>query len=170
MSTYVALLDGGSREEAIEVTRSGPGTYEVRIGGAVHRVDAFRQDSGTLSLIVDTDSYCVQLDQKDPAVKVHVRGSIYPLEILDERRLRLRRGAGKLTIEGEQTITSPMPGKVVKVLAKAGEAVTEGQGVVAVEAMEMENELTSPKDGTVTAVLVVEGQAVEGGAKLVVIE
>jgi biotin carboxyl carrier protein len=170
MSTYVALLDGGRREETIEVAPSGPGIYEVRIGGKVHRVDAFRHDYGTISMIVDTESYSVQLDQVDPAVKVHVRGSTYPLEILDERRLRMRRAAGKFTLEGKQTITSPMPGKVVKVLAKEGDVVKEGQGVVVVEAMKMENELSSPKGGTVTQLLVVEGQAVEGGAKLAVIE
>jgi biotin carboxyl carrier protein len=182
MSTYVALLDGGRREETIGVAPSGPGIYEVRIGGKVHRVDVFQHDYGTISMIVDTESYSVQLDEVDPttssgktvssgkAVKVHVRGTTYPLEILDERLLRMRRATGKFTVEGKQTITSPLPGKVVKVLAKAGDVVKEGQGVVVVEAMKMENELSSPKGGTVTELLVVEGQAVEGGAKLAVVE
>jgi biotin carboxyl carrier protein len=170
MSTYVALLDGGRREERIEVTPGGPGIYEVRIGGKVHRVDAFRHDYGTISMLVDTESYSVQLEELDPAVKVHVRGSTYALEVLDERRLRMRRTAGRFTFEGKQTITAPMPAKVVKVLARPGEAVREGQVVVVVEAMKMENELTSPKEGTVSAILVVEGQAVEGGAKLAIVE
>ncbi|HEX9288785.1 MAG TPA: biotin/lipoyl-containing protein [Anaeromyxobacteraceae bacterium] len=170
MSAYVALLDGGKREESIQVRQQGPGLYEVELRGKVHRVDAFRHDFGTISLLVDTESYSVQLDQRDTAVKVHIRGDVYPLEILDERRLRMRRAAAKFTVQGRQTLVSPMPGKVVKVLARAGDAVKEGQGIVVVEAMKMENELKSPKDGTVVEVHVVEGQAVEGGAKLAIVE
>jgi len=63
-----------------------------------------------------------------------------------------------------------MPGKVVKVLVKPGDAVTTRQGVVVVEAMKMENELRSPKAGTVTQVTAAEGMSVEAGAALLVIE
>lgn len=170
MTTYVALLDGGKREEQIEVTPAGPGVYEVRVGGEVHRVDAFQHDYGTLSLIVDTKSYSVQLDNRQTEMKVHIEDSIYSLEILDEKRLRMRRAAGKFTVEGKQILTAPMPGKVVKLLAQPGDEVKEGQGLVVVEAMKMENEMKSPKDGKVVEVHVREGQPVEGGAKLVAVE
>jgi len=170
MSTYVALLDGGKREQAIEVEQEAPGIYQVRVGDAVHRVDAFRHDYGTISLLVDAQSYSVQLDQREALVKVHIRGSSYPLEILDERRLRMRRAAGKFTVTGKQVLSAPMPGKVVKVLVKPGDAVREGQGLLVIEAMKMENELRSPKDGKVVELHASEGQAVEGGAKLATVE
>jgi biotin carboxyl carrier protein len=170
MTTYVALLDGGRREESIEVRMLGPGVYEVRIGEKVRRVDAFRHDYGTVSLLVDTESYSVQLDQRENDVRVHIRDSVFPLEILDERRLRMRRAAGRFTVEGRQVLASPMPGKVVRVLKKVGDAVSEGEGVVVVEAMKMENEIKSPKDGKVVEVLVREGQAVEGNARLAAVE
>lgn len=170
MSTYVALLDGGKREQSIGVRQLGAGIYEVEIGGKVHRVDAFRHDYGTISLLVDSDSYSVTLDQGDRGTKVHVRDNVYSLEILDERRLRLRRAAGKFTVQGKQTVTSPMPGKVVKVMVKPGDPVKEGQGLLVVEAMKMENEMKSPKEGKVVEVLVTEGQAVEGGARLASVE
>jgi biotin carboxyl carrier protein len=167
---YVALLGGGRREETIQVTQDAPGIYRVELAGKVHRVDVFRHDHGTVSLIVDTESYSVQLDRRATEVKVAIRGNQYPIEILDERRLRMRRAAGRFTAEGRQTITSPMPGKVVKVLARLGDAVREGQGVVVIEAMKMENEMKSPKDGKVVELNVVEGQAVDGGARLAVVE
>jgi biotin carboxyl carrier protein len=170
MTRYVALLDGGKREETIKVTGHGTGRYQVEVGGRVHQVDAFRHDHGTISLLVDAQSYSVQLDRREAEVKVHIRGNQYPLEILDERRLRMRQAAGKLTLEGKHTLTSPMPGKVVKVLARVGDAVKEGQGVVVIEAMKMENEMKSPKDGKVVELHVVEGQAVDGGARLAAIE
>ncbi len=170
MSTYVALLDGGRREEAVEVRRLGAGLFEVKLRGRVHVVDAFRHDYGTLSLIVDTASYSAMLDWRGTNVNVRLRHSTLPIEILDEKKLRLRRAAGKFTAEGRQAVTSPMPGKVVKVLVRAGDAVREGQGLVVVEAMKMENELRSPKDGKVVELFVAEGQAVVENARLCTVE
>ncbi len=171
MTTYVALLDGGKREESLEVRRLSPGLFEVRLRGRVHVVDAFRHDYGTLSLIVDTASYSAMLDWRGGTkVSVRLRHASYPLEILDEKKLRLRRAAGRFTAEGRQVVTSPMPGKVVKVLVRVGDEVKQGQGLVVVEAMKMENELKSPKDGKVAEVLAAEGQTVEANAKLCTVE
>jgi len=63
-----------------------------------------------------------------------------------------------------------MPGKIVRVLVKAGDAVRARQPLVVVEAMKMENELGSPKAGRVKEVSVQEGQSVEAGRLLVVVE
>ncbi|HEY6004790.1 MAG TPA: biotin/lipoyl-containing protein [Anaeromyxobacter sp.] len=170
MTTYVALMDGGKREESVEVKRLSEGLFEVTLRGKVHVVDAFRHDYGTLSLIVDTASYSAMLDWRGTKVSVRLRHATFPLEILDEKKLRMRRAARKFTVEGRQEVTSPMPGKVVKVLVRAGDEVKQGQGLVVVEAMKMENELKSPKDGKVVEVLAAEGQAVEANAKLCTVE
>jgi biotin carboxyl carrier protein len=63
-----------------------------------------------------------------------------------------------------------MPGRIVKVLVTAGDAVAARQGLVVVEAMKMENELRAPRPGTVTDVRVREGMSVDANAVLVVIE
>ena len=80
-------------------------------------------------------------------MRVRVKDSVYPIEILDEKKLRMRRAAARFTVEGRQTLTAPMPGRIVRVLVKAGDEVREGQGLVVVEAMKMENEMKSPKGG-----------------------
>ncbi len=64
------------------------------------------------------------------------------------------------------SLTAPMTGKVITVLAGEGEAVREGQGLVIIEAMKMQNELKSPKSGTVTTCNVQEGEIVNGGELL----
>jgi biotin carboxyl carrier protein len=136
----------------------------------VHVVDAFRHDYGTLSLLVDTSSHSAMLDWRDTHVNVRLRHAIIPLELLDERKLRMRRAAGKFTMEGRQAVAAPMPGRVAKVLAKAGDEVRAGQAVVVFEAMKMENELKSPKDGKVVEVLAREGEAVDAGTRLFTVE
>ncbi len=73
--------------------------------------------------------------------------------------------AGAVTVDG--TLRSPMPGAVVSVNVAEGERVTEGQVLVAVEAMKMEHSLRAPFDGTVTQVSVSAGQQVDLGAALV---
>ena len=66
-------------------------------------------------------------------------------------------------------VNAPMPGNILKVNVKAGEAVKAGTVLVVLEAMKMENEIMAPKDGTVTQVLVSKGCTVDTGAPLVVI-
>ena len=65
---------------------------------------------------------------------------------------------------------APMPGKVVKVLVKDGEAVKSGQTLLVLEAMKMEQTTRAPADGVVKQVLVREGDQVTAGQILVVME
>jgi acetyl-CoA/propionyl-CoA carboxylase, biotin carboxylase, biotin carboxyl carrier protein len=67
----------------------------------------------------------------------------------------------------QSTLTAPMPGTVIKVLAEAGERVAARQPLVVLEAMKMETPLVSPYEATVRAVHVAEGDRVAGGAVLV---
>ena len=63
-----------------------------------------------------------------------------------------------------------MPGKVVRVLARMGDEVVEGQGILVVEAMKMQNEIRAPKAGKLQRLLVDEGRAVNAGDVLAVVQ
>ena len=76
--------------------------------------------------------------------------------------------ASAVTGSGE-AVSAPMPGNILKVNVKVGDAVKSGTVLVVLEAMKMENEIMAPKDGTVTQVLVSKGSTVDTGAALVVI-
>jgi acetyl/propionyl-CoA carboxylase alpha subunit len=72
---------------------------------------------------------------------------------------------------GEQSaLTAPMPGTVIRVLAKEGDRVAHRQPLLVLEAMKMETPLVSPYDAVVKAVHVAEGDRVAGGALLVELE
>ena len=68
-----------------------------------------------------------------------------------------------------QAVTSPLPGVILEVSVKVGDAVKRGQKVMVLEAMKMENVIEATADGTVTAIKVDKGDSVLEGAPLVII-
>jgi len=173
---YHAIIRG--REHLVDVARGAKTRIAIHPGPReeegkpprVLEVDAVHLGPFTLSLLAAGKSWSCDLEPgREGKLSVLVGESPHELEMLDERRLRMRRASGKFTLEGPQRIDAPMPGKVVRVLVKPGDEVQEGQGLVVVEAMKMENELKSPKAGKISELHAVEGQAVEAGAKLVVV-
>ena len=65
------------------------------------------------------------------------------------------------------SIVSPLPGAVLGVTVKEGDAVSVGQVVVILEAMKMETEIVSEVAGSVAAVRVKKGDAVDTDTVLV---
>lgn len=70
---------------------------------------------------------------------------------------------------GATAVNAPMPGKITKIIAKAGDAVKKGNVLMLLEAMKMQNEIVAPADGTVKSVNVAAGQGVKPGDVLAVI-
>ena len=145
----VCLLEGRPLEaDAVEIT---PGVYSVLLGGRAFEVR-------------------VEADEGRPpgSLRVHTGAAEFSAEVLDPRVWRGRRGAG-VEAEGAQQVTAPMPGKIVRVLAAAGDQVVAGQGLLVIEAMKMQNEIRAPKSGRIEKLLVREGQAVNSGEILAVV-
>ncbi len=71
--------------------------------------------------------------------------------------------------EGVQVVRAPLPGRIVRVWVKAGDAVEAGAPLCSLEAMKMENEIRAARAGTIERVGVTAGAHVEHGDELVVI-
>lgn len=69
-----------------------------------------------------------------------------------------------------KTVTSPMPGRVIRVLAALGDEVKAGDGLVVLESMKMENTIPSPRGGKVTGLYVKVGDSANTGSPLADIE
>ena len=76
--------------------------------------------------------------------------------------------AAPVAVAGEQVV-SPMPGTIVKVNVKAGQAVKNGEVLAVLEAMKMENEIMAPHDATVVQVLVDVSAKVDTGTPIIVL-
>ncbi len=68
---------------------------------------------------------------------------------------------------GGQSVTSPMPGTVMKITTSVGQHVVKDQELLILEAMKMESPIYAPCDGTVASILVKESDAVVEGQVLV---
>jgi 3-methylcrotonyl-CoA carboxylase alpha subunit len=73
------------------------------------------------------------------------------------------------TVEEEDPsgrLVSPLPGAVIQVLIKDGEAVQKGQALMIIEAMKMEHTISAPQSGTVKRIYFAAGEQVAEGAQL----
>jgi acetyl/propionyl-CoA carboxylase alpha subunit len=166
-------IDVNGRTRTVAVEKAGPGKYRVSLDGEPHLVDAARVGVYGLSLL-DGDSGLSREVQVTPG---STRGEIFVstggrtvIATVNGRRTGRARADAGAGADGEQAVTAPMPGRVVRVLVAPGDAVAVRQPVVVVEAMKMENELRAPKAGRVKDVSVAPGASVEAGRVLVVIE
>jgi biotin carboxyl carrier protein len=135
------------------------------IDGVRLEADAVEIAPGTYSILMAGQSFEARVHPTAVGLSIDVGGQEYSATVRDPRLWRPRRGTA-LAYEGRQQVVAPMPGKVVRVLAKAGERIEAGQGLLVVEAMKMQNEVKSPKSGQIEAILVSEGQSVNAGELL----
>ena len=68
---------------------------------------------------------------------------------------------------GAKTVNAPMPGNILKVNVKVGDAVKKNDLICILEAMKMENEIFAAEDGTVTAINTPQGTSVNTGDAIV---
>ena len=163
-----------SHHVTVERTTSSSGhLFRVSWDGTTRVVD-FCQVNQALSLVIlegGSASYQVRCvpGAHQSEFEVHVGGAVVRT-LVNTGQGRFGEGTAHDDLaDGEQEVTAPMPGKVVRVLVRPGDEVGARQGVIVIEAMKMENELRAPKAGLVTAVSAEEGMSVEAGRVLVVI-
>ena len=135
-----------------------------------HQVEVTRVGSGALLLVgagTAHGSREVSGHELAPGeFLLGLRGRLVRARASDRRH---RRPTAAVRIAGEQAVSAPMPGRVVRVLAETGEAVSAGQGLAVVEAMKMENVVATPADGVVSEVRIAEGDTVKAGAVMMVV-
>jgi len=156
------LIDGKTRT----LEKDGSGAYKIDSDPV--QADVREVAPGVYSVLVEGRNFEVRLERDGEDLSAAVNGRRYSIVVEDPRRLPRTRGA--IQAAGRQRVTSPMPGRVIRVLAGEGEQVAAGQGLVVVEAMKMQNQIRSPKAGRVAALHAKEGAAVAGGETLAEVE
>jgi biotin carboxyl carrier protein len=164
---YTVTVAGKVR--AVEVEDLPDGRHRVVVDGRERTLEV-RAQGGGLAWVEGYRLVQASIDGALPRPTVTVNGKGVVVEIAGARNVALAavvrerpKAAGPLTVR------SPIPGRVVRVLVKAGQTVAAGGGLAVIEAMKMENEIKAPREGTVGEVLCAEGAAVETGQALFVL-
>jgi len=163
--TYDVTIDGKSHR--LELARLND-RWSCRLDGRAIEVDAVLARPDVLSLRLGNQAYEVKGERVGGELHLSVGSVRFATEVRDPRSLRGR--ARAVDDHGPRKLTAPMPGKIVRVLAKQGQVVEEGAGVLVVEAMKMQNEIKSPKKGTIQKILASEGAPVNAGDVLAIVE
>ncbi len=166
MRYFVKFPSG--REIPVDLTLLPTGQMRAVIEGKTVEIDAY-EHRGAVHLDLGGQSLELWVEGAPPDLGVIVGGQRFYARVESERTRAIGGGSGK-SAAAEGLVTSPMPGRVLKVLVAEGEEIQAGRPLVVVEAMKMENELSAARDGRVKKIYVTPGATVEGGAKLVEIE
>lgn len=162
----------GDRIATLELLSRNGNKVEVKVDDNSYILDMLEVEKGVYSIIKDGVSFNLELLQKANAkqYEVHTHNESFDIEIIDaETKYLMSRGAAE-DDDGGNSISSPMPGKIVKILVKVGDEVKEGTTVIIVEAMKMQSEYKVKTDRTIVDILVKEGDAIDGNQPLVIVE
>lgn len=138
-------------------------TYKLKINGNAYEVAINSIEGNIADVTVNGASYQVEMENAPaaavaaPAVQAPVA---QPAAATAAPAAQPASGAGT-------KVTSPLPGVIIEVSVKVGDAVKAGQKVAVIEAMKMENEISATKDGTISAIHVSKGDSVLEGADVV---
>ncbi len=164
---YEVEVDGRRRQV---VVHRHDGQFVVSVDGRESAVDAVRVDAHTWSLLIGGASFEVTVAPDGAAGQLAVTvGHVPSIVALNGRRRWSRKDDGAARGAGSDRLVAPMPGKIVRVLVKAGDTVAARQPLVVIEAMKMENELRASHDGVVKELTAREGQSVDAGTLLAII-
>jgi biotin carboxyl carrier protein len=152
-----------------EFTSAG-GAVQLRFNGQLHEGWVSEPEPGLFLVIVNGRVYRCALERLPTGeTEVVVNSRRVSVFVSDRKHLRQQTGAATGG-GGPATLSSPMPGKVVRILLNSGDPVAAHQGVLVVEAMKMQNEIQSPRAGKILEISVSEGQTVNAGQTLARVE
>jgi len=163
--TYEITVDG--KKYRLELSRAD-NRWDCSLDGRKIEIDAILPRRDVLSIIVGGKAYEIKRERTVTDMHLWVGSIRHAVELRDPRSLRSR--ASDADGKGPRKLLAPMPGKVVRVLVKEGDAVDIGQGLIVVEAMKMQNEMKASRAGRVVEVRVGEGDTVSAGDTLMVLE
>ena len=136
------------------------GHAEVAVLGQTHRVKLGPAENDRLQISLDDETYFAQVWRLGDLVTVVTPQGRYELDLVDPFHYE------PVDALPDARLTALMPGRVVKVMAGAGEAVKKGQPLMILEAMKMEHTIVSPRDGVIERAAFAENQLVPADAVL----
>jgi biotin carboxyl carrier protein len=169
MSLEVRLDD---RTVKVELVNKDDHSIEILVDGKLYKLDILMVEDGVYSILYNGKSYNVEILEGENRKKSRIStlDHYFDLEIIDAEARYLMNRNQNLPVDEGSVISSPMPGKVVKIPVRTGDNVEIGDTVIIVSAMKMESEYKAGKSGMIKEIHVKEGDTIEGHQPLITIE
>jgi 3-methylcrotonyl-CoA carboxylase alpha subunit len=152
------FLDAGT-EHPVRVRFTGGG-LRLAVQGAEHAFEGAHLADDAMSIRLDGRVFEARAVRDGDDWHVFAGG--------DYRRLTLKEALPRHDDESAGgSLAAPMPGRIIQVMARAGDSVKKGQALLILEAMKMEHTITAPADGVVKEIHFAAGEQVLEGAALV---
>lgn len=167
----VFSFDDGSQRFEVRLRRNENNSYVVIINRGDDKeekelhVRAKVLGAGQFQFTLDNIIYKCSIAKDEDVRFIHLDGEDYEIKRITETVDDFGEAEEELG-----SLSSPMPGRIVKLLVKIGERVKKGQDLIVVEAMKMENKIAAPFDGTVIKIFFPEGDQIEANVPLIEIE
>lgn len=166
--SYQVKINGEERN--IELLSREQDHIKVKVGDNVYDLDVLEVEPGVFSIISQGKNFNIQLLSSGiKKYKAETPEETLDIEIVDAESRYIKNQKGQED-EDADSISTPMPGQVVKILVKEGQEVKGGETVIIVSAMKMESEYKVSKDRVVKKVLVKEGDKIDGDQALILFE
>jgi len=161
----------GEKIKKVELIGKKGSEVKIRVDDKIYDADIIMVERGVYSILLDGRSYNVELIETTGPKQYQVNTLFYSFdaEVVDAET-KYQKSRKKIDDMEENTISSPMPGKVVKILVRPGDQVKAGDTVVVVSAMKMESEYKVKKDRLIMEIKVKEGDTVSANQPLIIIE
>ena len=137
--------------------------YKYKINGNEYNVAVEELEGNKANVTVNGKSYEVELDRPaKPAVSKPVAPpTAAPAATAPAPAPKAAPAAGGAGIK------APLPGVILDIKVKVGDAVAKGQTVAILEAMKMENNINADREGTVVSINVEKGQSIAEGTDII---
>ena len=148
--------------------------YNLKLNGNDYKVAINEVEESVAKVEVNGTPFTVEFEQpvaKPKAIKV-VKPTVSAAPAVTPaagRPSAATNAAPAAASAGGTEVTSPLPGVILDVLVKEGDAVKQGQTVMMLEAMKMENAIEAPADGVVKSINARKGDSVLEGAVLAIL-
>jgi len=161
----------GKRTAHVELLENDGRLYKILLDEKEYSIDLVEAKENVYSVLLNGKSYDIFIspNYKEKTFVSQINHTNYNIEIIDQEKKYKQSRKGDST-EGENTIVSPMPGKIIKILCEKGEEVESGQVLIIVEAMKMESELKAKMSGKIKDIKVKETETVDANQTLIMIE
>jgi len=159
-------------KKIIELIEQDGNKVKVLIGKTEYELNVAKTSNGIYSILHDGKSYDISVvrEKNHKNYIVNSAAHSYKVEIIDAETKFQKLKRKDDSDNGDNTIVSPMPGKIVKILVNEGQKIEAGETAIIISAMKMESEFKAKRKGVVIKINVKEGDIVEGGKKLIVIK